>query len=129
MGQATYGILYGEEIPEDRQDFIADLIGEWEEKNYATCEHRGSEDKIPFLECENANQRCYIGFFVAIGASGIRGLPRLENCLLSGAQEKYSAAVESAKQRWNKFTDWAVGRGALSLHCSGQLWLIETEVA
>jgi len=117
MGQMTYGILYGEELSEESQ--LGDLREEWEKENYKRCEHRGHEDTIPAY--------CYIGFFVAVGASGLESLPSLEACSLLKAQDKYAAAVESAKQRWMSFAFWAISKG---VPCGdGQLWLIETEVA
>lgn len=103
MGQITYGVLFGVEMdcPEMGED----------EGWYTMIEcyqRRPNADKsIPGLPSGESFDG--IGFWCAVGASGIDGVPYLGAFTLDdfgSASEEYAAALNGAKEAWARFATW-----------------------
>ncbi len=127
MGQMTYGLCYGVREPR-----IAELDA-WLD-DYATEAMRGVrgdywEKRWRIVPRWTADGTDFLGFFIAAGASGMDGIPRLEGCHVSAieADKRYKKSLKAAANAWAKFDAWCEKRG-ISLP-DPQLWLIECEVA
>jgi hypothetical protein len=84
---------------------------------------RGAEPKTD----ENSK---IVGFFVAVGASGKRGIPYLEGPIdlaLAKSDQRYHDAYMRACAAWEKFAAFCQEH-EVTLEAP-RLWLVETEVA
>lgn len=148
MGQMTHGLLYGVKVPEG-----LDLHGEDGEtydpergllrrsEKHFKAEIEAYDQANPFVDWRTVRgadlyvpatnygdvEEYYVGFWVAVGASGHRGVPYLGRFTLKGMDKKYGAEVAAAKERWDRFAAWAKAEG--SSMPEAELHLVETEVA
>lgn len=157
MGQITLGILYGVEAPEgvvllaeDREDGCEDdgLLDAWEracggpigrlQERFTAGVLAGKRRQwgadastryIPDIEY-TAGARL-LGFWVAVGATGKSGVPRLSHTPLlispRSFREEYPRGYAHARRRWRRFARWAVARGVTLPRA--RMWLVETDVA
>jgi hypothetical protein len=105
MAQMTYGILFGIVSPD------SDLFRKWERI-------KGLANERPYP---------YIGFWVAVGASGKDHAPYLDDVCVDSISKKYKNSFNDAKKHWKVFVEWATKKGVKVP--PAKLWLIETEVA
>jgi hypothetical protein len=144
MGQSTYALMFGvleEDIPEgvDLWGETGDdgFIGQWETAcandiaEYGRThpwkswnDPHGQDIYVPAHPYEGLD---IIGFYVAVGASGKAGIPMLEGCALSDVATVYKDAYAAAKERWQRFYDWAASQGVVLP--DARLFLTKTEVA
>lgn len=122
MGQATYGILFG--IVDSDPERSETLRDEWDKKNHVRS-YAARRAVSPDYTC--IADTPYLGFWIAVGASGMDGVPYLDDVCLSNLDAVYSESIKLAKERWAKYADWVKQKG-ITL-ADAQLWLIETEVA
>lgn len=117
MGQMTYGVLYGVSL---------DVDGDFSSED--TLEAYAKTGKEP-PEWEGQSTPCFLGYFIAAGASGKDGVPKLESFRLDSldSDKRYAKATKLAAKRWAKFADWCERHGMKVPE--PHLWLIETEVA
>jgi hypothetical protein len=151
MGQMTYGLLYGVEVPkgldlhgdddlydDDELDESGGVFGRAEAHFKTEIESynkdnpskgrrdaRGADLYVPDTNSEGKTH-C-MGFWVAIGATGKRGAPELSDLILSRPEETYGLEITAAKERWDRFAAWAKAEG-IELP-DAELRLVETEVA
>lgn len=147
MGQMTVGIMLGIEVPEglrlrgDTRDESTEedgILENWEEE----CELR-MRALAAKIGCESwevghrfipreetVGDRTLLGFWVAVGAEGERGVPRLGGAMPLDpmvVRERYAKSHKRAVRRWQRFAKWLRGR-FVSLPAA-RLWIAETEVA
>lgn len=111
MGQITFGLMYGTRDADidDLEDFLAE-----------------------FEESEPEYDESYevLGYLIAAGASGRRGLPDLEGPIDPAnvdADERYVDAIKTARSEFAKFEAFALSKG-VKLD-NPRLYLVEIEVA
>lgn len=138
MGQGTHGLLYGARVPEgvilrdddvDEGDNSRGLLDQWEEQ-------RGG-DELPYrvgivdhCEWDYGDGTSLIGIYIAVGASGIRGVPDLDASVRVDRvdeEEAYADRLVWAREEWGRFADWYADKGS-GLDAPG-LWLVGLEVA
>ena len=110
MGQLTYGILVGTRAPEGVDLYeLAETV------------------KPPCLPAFPPDSRL-VGFWVAVGASGKKGVPYLGEVRLGhvDATEPYAKACSEARRQWMEYARWAREQGVEI--GGGELWLAEAEV-
>lgn len=119
MGQMTFGILYGVQAnpPAGAHDGWDDLLDEYLAESPDTEWPHGGE--------------CFMGYWVAAGASGKNGVPHLALAPFALADfaviAPYGVACKDAKKKWEVFAEWAKKKGC---HFDDpKLFLLETEVA
>lgn len=158
MGQLTVGILYGCKIPDDvlllTEDAEVDgdegLLDRWAEVNRAEIEaadkavegacalypgvmpyefESGCDRFVPDMEYDGGEP--LMGFWIAAGASGKNGIPRLRALVVDAkklsTEEPYAKAYRKAVERWDRFAAWAKSRGVKLP--KARLWVTQTEVA
>jgi hypothetical protein len=122
MGRMTFGVIFGvqqdppEALGEDGWGALIDR-------------YRGSGPTSPKGDYEGPTT---IGFWVAVGGSGVKGCPRLSEpfAIVEGGMSmvpEYSRALLRARTAWEKFAAWAEKQGVWL--DEPHLWLVETEVA
>jgi len=81
----------------------------------------------PQWERDDDDELCLIGFWVAVGGSGQKGIPYLSSFPLTRPYERYGDAIDLVKERWRIFAAWCAEQG----HVLGEpeLFLMETETA
>jgi hypothetical protein len=122
MGQMTHGVLYG--VKQNAPKKLGDdgwyaLTDEHEPESGPTASGVHDEDGNEFL-----------GFWVAVGASGKRDVPSLEASFRLddiGGTDAYAESLAAAKAAWPAFVKWAETH-AVKLR-EPALWMVETEVA
>lgn len=136
MGQSTFAVLYG--IAEEGLDLGS------EDEGTLCAWHQECADKIKAYDKRHGSWRgeaAYIpnrpyeaslpllGFYIAVGASGKRGVPSLEAFTLSraGVREAFPDGYKAARRRWRRFAKWAATQGVTLP--KARLYLTETEVA
>jgi hypothetical protein len=158
MGQTTVGVLYGIKAPagvvlrdERYRAPIATrgLLDRWEHECNALIEAHdekldawvmakpgrmpyqredGTARYVPDHEYDGGD---LVGFWIAAGASGKDGLPRLRTLVVSKeairTTEPYARAYRNARRRWRRFAKWAAAQGVTLP--KPRLWVTETEVA
>lgn len=119
MGQMTFGVLYGDQAnpPGEADDGWDDLLDEYPEE--------APDSEWPY------GDKCFIGYWVAAGASGKDGVPHLAQVPFALADfavtAPYDVACKDAAKKWQAFAKWAKKKG-----CNfdkPKLFLLETEVA
>lgn len=117
MGQMTYGIVYGVELPNN---------GKVYDEYDALIERYAGGDR-PGWEAET--RQVFIGYTVAAGASGREGSPYLESFQIDAldTDKRYTKSMERAAKRWAKFADWCEKQGVTLPE--PHVWLREIEVA
>lgn len=132
MGQMTYALMFGCELPEAPTGKcwfgdVDDETGEWQDGLIDIFNH-DIEARADEVDTDENNE--LVGFLVAIGASGCDGIPCLEGPLdLSklDEDERYKAAGIKAAANWFKFEAFCKNNGATFGMSS--LYLVEIEVA
>jgi hypothetical protein len=130
MGQMTFGLCYG--VPGDPvEEEKLEEYRSWMAPRIAAIQMRG----VSYWDAQNrvvprfnSDGTLFLGFFIAVGASGMAGLPTLEGLALNtlDAIKRYQKPMKAAANAWAKFADWCDGRG---IHLAEpQLWLVECEV-
>lgn len=152
MGQMTVGILYGCKPPKgvllhDEEAYESGLFDRWYKASAAAIEaaqakinaecqaNPGMGYRLAYEEFEPAHELDgdveLLGFWIAAGASGKSGLPRLEtptpNAKRLCAREPYATAYRNAVERWGRFAAWAATQGVKLPRA--KLWVTQTEVA
>jgi hypothetical protein len=131
MGQMTYGLAYG--IPDNEFDSDVDLLEIYESDKKSEIETLAKESNSDywFTKRQIIPERVYesssgfIGFFLAVGASGQDGVPYLKEFRLDDVRDKYLTTV--VETRWSAFAAWCSNKGIQLPDPS--IWLVETEVA
>lgn len=119
MGQMTFGVLYGVQAnpPAEAHDGWNDLMDEYPEE--------APDSEWPY------DGECFIGYWVAAGASGKDGVPHLAQVPFALADfattAPYEAACKDAAEKWLVFAEWAKAQGYV--FDQPRLLLLETEVA
>lgn len=121
MGQMTYGLMYGcKQKP----------LESWEDGWYEVI---GTKDgynprKGPRLAAPEAPD--IIGFWVAVGASGKRGVPILDDVATDDIRRhpEIGPAYGAAVAAWAPFAAWMMKKHLVTLP-EPRLWLVQTEVA
>ena len=122
MGQMTYGIMFG---IIDNSETSEELCDKWADENNAFAMSYEARMKIvPDHVCVDD---AYLGFWVAVGGSGMDGVPYLDDVCLDELNATYSKQIILAKERWRKYAEWAEVNGEQLP--KAQLWLVKTEVA
>ena len=147
MGQTTQAIMLGVPRPGELHLFDDDAddggIGQrWEDEcapqikaaSAALEEQHPNEPwewRADHLFVPRADESyAVIGLWVAVGASGLPGVPSLGDAVALDAldtTEPYASALRLARKRGEAFAAWAATQG-LALPAA-KLWLVETEVA
>ena len=133
MGQMTYAVMYGCRLPEAPEGTTwwggdsVEIEGKWVYDDGLL----ESFEPEPGGQTPNTDEESnVVGFFVAAGASGRKGVPDLEGPIdLSNfaGDERYGAAIEGARTSWGFFAAFCSQQGvALG---EPHLWLVEAEVA
>ena len=125
MGQMTFAVMYGSDRtpPESLDEGWYSLIEQYR-PGRGLAPDRPHGDGQPEI----------VGFWVAVGASGKKGVPDLDtNFLLDGypglaAVAKYRQAHARAFRAWERFAKWAKKKHGIDFGLP-HLWLVQTEVA
>lgn len=146
MGQTTYAVLYGVEIPKDLPihddwsndrevpgllsrwlDAIQDKVTSYDKRhpNRHWSKPDGHAVYVPGTPYEATLQ--LVGFYVAVGASGRAGVPYLTGFPLHDLRAKFPDAYKAARRRWRRFAKWAAAQGHVMP--KARVYLTEMEVA
>ena len=142
MGQMTYAIMYGVE-EDDSERWCGDdgdggVVGAfkaqckpmidaaatkrgmspWNVEHWYIPDHTHGDTDLPVY-----------GFWIAVGASGKRGVPDLCSVAINAmaVHANYPASYVKARRRWRRFARFCASRG-FELP-KARLWLVQTEVA
>ncbi len=145
MGQQCSGILWGIEPPSN-VDFNGDLgIVPYEQcmfQRFMRAMSTDIEATMERLACSRWDvQKRFLpdhnritdvrllGFWVAVGGSGMDGIPYLDTLPLVdiATMKPYACAAKNARVRWRRFANWCMNDG-ITLP-KAQLWMTITETA
>ncbi len=131
MGQGTHGLLYGSPVPEgvDFSDGSLSLIDRWmlARKGDTLGYQQGIVDHC---EWDYGDGTKLVGVYIAVGASGVRGVPDLDATVRVDRvdkEEAYADRIAWACAEWEAFAEWCAAEG-IELDAPG-LWLVGMEVA
>jgi hypothetical protein len=131
MGQMTFALMLGTPLPKAPKGKTwwgdsEEVGGKWVYRAGLLELHEAGRGQRPRTD-ENSE---IVGFFVAAGASGMDGLPRLEGPIgLASAKrmKRYAASYKKAAAAWVSFARFCSAQGVRLGRPS--LYLVETEVA
>jgi hypothetical protein len=112
MGQMTYGLIFGIPNYTEVENLDSEII--WDE-------YEKIDDSIGVNYDSN-----FLGFYVAVGASGKDGVPYLEGFRITDPLA-YAEQIKEASDKWWKFAAWCKKKDIILP--TPELWLIECEVA
>ena len=128
MGQMTLGIMWGVQRPKGLHLYDDNAEDGGVAEEYARHDRRKiTEAGIP----DDDEDRTVIGMWVAVGASGKRGIPSLNAPVALDAlatTKPYAAALPKAQERWARFAKWLHEERAILLP-EPRLWLVPVEIA
>lgn len=137
MGQGTHGLLFGVRAPEgvvmEADCDLGEMPGRLDryraQREGPTLRWR---EGVSSERADYAGDGAHlVGVWIAVGASGIDGVPDLDTTVsLSaiGTTEPYAARLAWAREEWRRFSEWCAGEHGDDFGAP-DLWLTTLEVA
>lgn len=134
MGQMTHAVMYGVSEPRlpKGKSWYGDSVevnGEWKYRNGLLEDFKPGRGPRPDTPSGDSEDHV-VGFWVAVGASGERGVPDLGRGFPLDdflSVKAYRKSYDRAKKAWAKFALFCRAQGVKLP--KPRLWLVETEVA
>lgn len=101
MGQTTYALLYGCKMRKPPKALGDE--GWWT----LAAQYSPKHEERPEVDYSDEHRTHFLGFFVAVGASGKDGVPDLGSFPLDDAPKTYKAAYSRAVNAFVDFARWA----------------------